>query len=237
IFVGRLSWNIDDEWLGKEFESCGTVVSSRVVMDRASGRSKGFGYVEFSSAAEAKAALEFNGKEIDGRPVNIDISTPRPAQQNNRAQSHGDVQSPPSSVVFIGNLSFDATEDAVYTAFGECGEIQSVRLPTDRETGRPKGFGYVQFSSVEGAQAMVAMNGHYVDGRPVRLDFSQPRDDSNGGGGGGRGGFTPRGGRGGRGGARGGRSGAPGGRGGRMSGGARQSGGAQEFKGTKMTFD
>lgn len=237
IFVGRLSWNIDDEWLGKEFESVGTVVSSRVVMDRASGKSKGFGYVEFDSAESAKKALEMNGQEIDGRPVNIDISTPRPAQNNNRASAHGDVQSPPSSVVFIGNLSFESNEDAVYEAFGECGEIQSVRLPTDRETGAPKGFGYVQFSSVEGAKAMVAMNGHYIGGRPVRLDFSQPRDDSAGGGarggrGGARGGMRGgRGGRGGFGGDRGGRGG------GRMSGPPRQSAGAQEFKGTKVSFD
>src|SRR5262245_33432008 len=66
VFVGQLSWNVDNDWLKSEFEDAGTVVSARVVTERDSGRSKGFGYVEFEAAAGAQAALEYTGKEIDG---------------------------------------------------------------------------------------------------------------------------------------------------------------------------
>lgn len=77
IFVGGLSWNVDNDWLKSEFEEAGEVVSARVVTDRETQKSRGFGYVEFTTVAAAKKALEFAGKEIDGRPVKVSsISLP-----------------------------------------------------------------------------------------------------------------------------------------------------------------
>lgn len=119
----------------------------------------------------------------------------------------------------------------------------SIRLPTEQETGRPKGFGYVTFSSIDEARAAMSQNGYELEGRAIRLDYSTPRPDRGAGGGfGGRGGGRGGGGRGGgrgRGGFgdRGGRGrggGAPRGRGGfnKASGGIPSGGGA----GTKITF-
>lgn len=257
-FVGQLSWNVDDAWLKTEFETFGEVVSARVQMDRATGRSRGFGYVEFTTAASALAAVAETGKEIDGRGVKIDLSLPRAPNPEKRAKAFGDAASPPSLVLFVGNVSFDATEDAIWEAFGDHGEILSVRVPTDRDTQRPKGFAYVEFSSQDSAtKAYEAMQGSELAGRALRLDYSQPRDNS-GGGGGGRGGFGGRGrggddrgrggfrggrggdrGRGGRGGDRGfggrGRGGDRGGRGGDRGRGVR-TGGAAPFEGKKITF-
>lgn len=94
----------------------------------------------------------------------------------------------------MGNLSWNTVEDTIWDAFSEYGEVTSVRLPTDRESGKPKGYGYIEFSAVDSAQkAISAMNGQDLDGRLIRLDFSQPRD-ANGAGRGrgtgrGRGGF------------------------------------------------
>lgn len=120
--------------------------------------------------------------------------------------------------------------------FGPCGSVMGIRLPTDPESGRPKGFGYVQFSSIDEArEAYNQLNGADLEGRAVRLDFSAPR--TGGGAGGARGG----GGRGGgRGAPRGGR-GAPrgGGRGGARGGSSfpnKARGGIPDFQGTKMTF-
>lgn len=112
IWVGNLSWNVDDDWLRTEFEGYGEVVSARVQMDRASGRSRGFGYVEFKDAAVAQAAVNDKSKEIDGRTPRIDIAPPRSApDQTKRAKAFNDQKSEPSSILFVGNLSFDATED------------------------------------------------------------------------------------------------------------------------------
>lgn len=205
IFVGRLSWNVDNDWLANEFSECGEVISARVQMDRNTGKSRGFGFVTFATVEAADAAVALNGKEIDGRPVNIDRSTDQDKSQvrEKRAAAFGDNQSPPSAVLFVGNLSFNATEDGIWETFAEHGEIKSVRLPTDRESGRPKGFGYVEFTDIEFAKkAYEALSGAEIDGRAIRLDYSQPRDDSGGGGRGGFGGGF--GGRGGRGGGRGG---------------------------------
>lgn len=183
-------------------------------------------------------------KDLDNRPMNVDFSTPRQNNNqnprdktNNRAQRFGDKRSAPSNTLFIGNLSFNATNDAIHEIFSEHGEITRVSLPTDRETGTPKGFGYVDFTTVDEAKsALETLNGTDVEGRAIRVDFAAARD--NNGGGGGRGGFGGRGGRGGfgdrggRGGGRGGRGGARGGRGGFST----NRGGFNDFKGSKMTF-
>ncbi|KAG2069990.1 RNA-binding domain-containing protein [Suillus decipiens] len=257
IFVGRLSWNVDNDWLAQEFASCGEIVSAQVQTDRATGKSRGFGYVHFTSADAVEKALQMNGKDIDGRPVNIDKSTPpdKTAVRENRAKSFGDTPSPVSSVLFVGNLSFGVNEDQLWEVFGEHGDVKSVRVPTDRESGRPKGFAYVEFSALEAAQAAYGqLQGYELDGRSLRLDYSQPRDNAGGGRGGGRGGFGDRGrgrggfgggdrgrGRGGFGGDRGGRGrgrgGDRGGRGGGRGRGGARTGAVTQFEGSKITFD
>jgi RNA recognition motif-containing protein len=78
LFVGSLAWATTDDSLKDFFSGAGTVVSASVIMDRESGRSKGFGFVEMSSDEEAKAAVEqLNGKDLDGRPVVVNEARPR----------------------------------------------------------------------------------------------------------------------------------------------------------------
>jgi cold-inducible RNA-binding protein len=78
LFVGSLAWAVDDDKLKDFFSAAGTVVSANVIKDRDSGRSKGFGFVEMSSDEEAKKAVaELNGKELDGRQINVSEARPR----------------------------------------------------------------------------------------------------------------------------------------------------------------
>ena len=197
VFIGNLAFSTDDEQLKIEFSSFGEVVSARVPVDRNTGRARGIGYVEFADHASALAAVAASGKEIMGREVKIDLSAPRVPNPEKRAKAFNDETSPPSTVLFVGNLDFNCTEDGIWEAFGDFGEVVSVRLPTDRETQKPKGFGYVEFADQATAiKAFEGMRGKEILGRPVRLDYSQPRDNS-GGRGGGRGFGGDRGGRGG----------------------------------------
>jgi len=77
LFVGNLSFNITDQSLGNLFAECGTVASARIINDRETGRSKGFGFVEMSSAAEAQTAISrFNGADNDGRPMTVNEAKP-----------------------------------------------------------------------------------------------------------------------------------------------------------------
>lgn len=77
LFVGSLSYNVTDQMLSDAFAQAGTVVSAKVIMDRMTGRSKGFGFVEMSSDEEAKKAMEmWNGKELDGRTLIVNEARP-----------------------------------------------------------------------------------------------------------------------------------------------------------------
>lgn len=78
LFVGSLSWNTTDDQLKELFAAVGTVTSATVVTDRESGRSRGFGFVEMSNDEEAKKAVEeLNGKELDGRTINVSEARPK----------------------------------------------------------------------------------------------------------------------------------------------------------------
>lgn len=78
IYAGNLSYSTDEKSLRAEFEAFGDVSSVAIIMDRDTGRAKGFGFVEMPNQAEAQAAIEgLNGKEIDGRSVTINEARPR----------------------------------------------------------------------------------------------------------------------------------------------------------------
>lgn len=78
LFVGSLSYSVNDDQLKDAFAAAGTVVSAKVIIDRETGRSKGFGFVEMSSDDEAKAAIDMlNGKEIEGRAVAVSEARPQ----------------------------------------------------------------------------------------------------------------------------------------------------------------
>ncbi|KAI4154562.1 MAG: hypothetical protein LQ340_001591, partial [Diploschistes diacapsis] len=180
LFVGNLSWNVDEEWLRREFEGFGDIESVRLMIDRDTSKPKGFGFVEFADIASAQEAHDsMKDVEIDGRRPNVDYSLPRKQndgpQREQRAKNFGDETSPPSATLFVGNIPFQATEDMVGQIFGDHGSVISVRLPTKPENGEPKGFGYVEFASVEDATtAFEAMKGQSIEGRSIRLDYSQP---------------------------------------------------------------
>ena len=90
--------------------------------------------------------------------------------------------------LYVGNLPFSADEDQIRELFGQNGRtVSEVKLVTDRETGRPRGFGFVEMSSSEEADSAIrALNGHSLGGRPLTVNEAKER--SSGGGGGGYGG-------------------------------------------------
>jgi len=78
LFVGSLAWTATDDDLANFFSEVGTVVSAKVIVDRDTNRSKGFGFVEMSSDDEAKAAIDkLNGKDLKGRPVSVSEARPQ----------------------------------------------------------------------------------------------------------------------------------------------------------------
>ncbi len=86
--------------------------------------------------------------------------------------------------IFVGNLSFGATEDSVRALFEAYGTVDRVNVVTDRETGRARGFGFVEMSNdAEGNKAISALNGRDIDGRALNLKEALPKEERGGGGG------------------------------------------------------
>jgi cold-inducible RNA-binding protein len=86
------------------------------------------------------------------------------------------------SKIYVGNLPFSATEEAVRNLFSQYGTVESVALINDRETGRPRGFGFVEMSKADAARAIQSLNGQDMGGRPLKVNEAQDKPRSGGGG-------------------------------------------------------
>ena len=88
--------------------------------------------------------------------------------------------------IFVGNLSFGATEDTVRALFETHGTVDRVNICTDRDSGQPRGFGFVEMANDgEAEKAISAVNGKELDGRPLNVNEARPKTERSGGGGGG----------------------------------------------------
>lgn len=97
-----------------------------------------------------------------------------------------------SSKIYVGNLPYSVTDSSLESNFSEFGSVSSAKVMMDRETGRSKGFGFVEMASAEAAQAAITgLNGMSVDGRAIVVNLARPREERSGGSGGyGAGGYS-----------------------------------------------
>jgi RNA recognition motif-containing protein len=84
--------------------------------------------------------------------------------------------------LYVGNLPFSATEDTVRALFAPHGTVEKISMIIDRDTGRPRGFGFVEMSNADASRAMQALNGTDFQGRPLKVNEAQARDGDRGGG-------------------------------------------------------
>ncbi len=92
--------------------------------------------------------------------------------------------------LYVGNLSFSTTQASIESAFAAAGEVREVAMPTDRETGQPRGFAFVTMANAQAANNAIAqLNGMMLDGRSIKVNEAQERPQRGGGGGGGGGGY------------------------------------------------
>jgi cold-inducible RNA-binding protein len=91
--------------------------------------------------------------------------------------------------LYVGNLSYNTTQESLHEAFSSAGEVREIAIPTDRETGQPRGFAFVTMASDQAAAAAIQkLNGQLIDGRAVKVNEAEERPRGGGGGGGGFGG-------------------------------------------------
>ena len=116
-----------------------------------------------------------------------------PAAPGRRAEAPGDQSRlevlDVTQRIYVGNLPFSATEEEVAGLFAQYGEVVSCSLPKNRETGRPRGFGFVEMEDEDAKKAIAALDGQPLGGRALRVNEAQPREARGGFGGGGGGGY------------------------------------------------
>ncbi|PIA32086.1 hypothetical protein AQUCO_04600032v1 [Aquilegia coerulea] len=192
LFVGNLPFNVDSAELANLFERVGNVQVVEVIYDKLSGRSRGFGFVTMSKVEEVEAAVQqFNGYELDGRPLRVNSGPPPPKDENSSFRGSQGVGSfggsrgsfggsggrnDSSNRVYVGNLSWGVDDSALENLFSEQGKVIEAKVVIDRESGRSRGFGFVTYSSPEEVNnAISSLNGADLDGRDIRVSVAEAR--------------------------------------------------------------
>jgi RNA recognition motif-containing protein len=181
----------DDNKLRTEFSQFGTVTDVFLPMDRNSGRLRGFGFVSMGSRdAAEKAIAKMDQSQLDGRTIRVNESRPKGERGAGPGGASGFNASGKEEVkLYVGNMSFDTPETEIRRMFEEFGPVTDCFMPSDRDTGKVRGFCFVTMASADAEKACNALNGKDVDGRALRVNEAQPRGGGGGGGGGGRGGY------------------------------------------------
>ncbi|XP_060081352.1 heterogeneous nuclear ribonucleoprotein A1-like [Ylistrum balloti] len=222
LFIGGLSYETTEDSLKTHFAQWGNIIDCVVMKDAHTKRSRGFGFITYSTPEELDEAQKSRPHRLDGRQVESKRAMPR-----NKDGGEGE-SSQSCKKMFVGGIADDATEDQLREVFGVYGDIERVDLIKDKVTGKNKRFCFVTFFDYDPVDQCVLKKKHDVNGRSVEVKKAVPReqDGGMGGRGGGRGGMM-----GGRGGGRGGMMG--GGRGGRndwdQGGGYNQQGGYNDY--------
>ena len=170
-------------------------------MERGTSRPRGFGFVTFANRDAAEAAIsKMDQSQLDGRTIRVNESKPRGEGPGAGGGGGGRPGMGPGGVggfnpqgrdevkLYVGNLSFETTEDSVRQMFEKYGQVTDCFLPTDRDTGRVRGFAFVTMPAKEAEEACDKVNGLEVDGRALRVNEAQPKGGGGGRGGGGFGG-------------------------------------------------
>jgi len=138
IYVGNLPSHTTERDLTSLFEQAGRVLAVRIMTDRDTGRSKGFGFVEMGGEEAEKAIMQLHRANLNGQPLSVSEARPRPES----SAARGGV---PPARLFVGNLLYTATGTELKEFFSSVGPVSSVMLPVERESGKPRGFAFVEF--------------------------------------------------------------------------------------------
>ncbi|WOG96501.1 hypothetical protein DCAR_0415837 [Daucus carota subsp. sativus] len=176
IFVGNLPFSCDSALLAGLFGRAGTVEMVEVIYDKITGRSRGFAFVTMSTVEEVEAAVQqFNGYELDGRPLRVNSGPPPPRDENSfRAPRGGGRSFDNTNRLYVGNLSWDVDNVTLESFFSEQGKVLDAKVVYDRESGRSRGFGFVTYgSSDEVNRAIDNLNGADLEGRQIRVSVAE----------------------------------------------------------------
>jgi RNA recognition motif-containing protein len=174
MFVGGLNWDTTVDGLKAYFSKFGPVTDCTIMKHPQTGRSRGFGFVSFQEEAAIADVLASGPHNLDGR--NID---PKRAVPKSEARGGGGAR---VKKIFCGGLPPEANEQALREFFSQYGQVDDVVVQVDRNTGRPRGFGFVNFGSEDTVEKIVA-GGRFVEilGKWVEVKKATPKGSQMGG--------------------------------------------------------
>lgn len=186
IFVMQLSQRCRARDIEEFFSAVGKIRDVRLIICNKTRRFKGIAYVEFKDIESVALALGLNGQKLLGVPV---IVQPSQAEKNRTAQSDDRMMHRPTErgpmKLYVGSLHFNITEEMLRGIFEPFGQIQSIQLIMDQETGRSKGYGFITYYEAEDAKrALEQMNSFELAGRPIKVGHvadRPPEMQANGG--------------------------------------------------------
>ncbi|ORY68720.1 uncharacterized protein BCR38DRAFT_406624 [Pseudomassariella vexata] len=160
MFIGGLNWETTDQSLRDYFSQYGEVTECTVMRDGATGRSRGFGFLTFKDPKTVNIVMV---KEhfLDGKIIDPKRAIPRDEQEK-------------TSKIFVGGVSQDTTESEFKDYFAQFGRVVDATLMMDKDTGRPRGFGFVTFESEAGVDACLSTHLE-IHGKPIEVKKAQPR--------------------------------------------------------------
>ncbi|CAD6505186.1 BgTH12-00681 [Blumeria graminis f. sp. triticale] len=160
MFIGGLNWETTDQSLKEYFSQFGEVVECMVMRDGVSGRSRGFGFLTFKDARTVNIVM-VKEHYLDGKIIDPKRAIPRDEQER-------------TSKIFVGGVSQEATEQDFKEYFMQFGRIVDATLMMDKDTGRPRGFGFVTFDSEAAVDACLSVPLEIL-GKPIEVKKAQPR--------------------------------------------------------------
>lgn len=161
MFVGGLNWDTDEESLRRYFGQFGPVTACTVMRDGASGRSRGFAFVTFSDPKSVNAVM-VREHFLDGKIIDPKRAIPRPEQSKTQK-------------CFVGGLPQTVTQDSFKQLFQQFGHVLDSTVMMDKDTGRPRGFGFVTFENDEGVENTLAHQPLLLDGKQIEVKRAQSR--------------------------------------------------------------
>jgi len=161
IFIGNLAASVSKDSLSTLVESVATPTQVRVLMQNRDGRQVAVAFVDFSSAsAVTKAVKKLNNTQFEGKPLQV-----RPANDRKLAPAPAGGES-----VYVRNLSFNTTEETLKRLFTPFGEIIQIRLPVFADTGKHRGYGFIDYKRQESAKKALSLDRKQVDGRQILVE-------------------------------------------------------------------
>ncbi|KAH8158158.1 hypothetical protein CIB48_g10091 [Xylaria polymorpha] len=160
MFIGGLNWETTDQSLREYFTQFGEVTECTVMRDGATGRSRGFGFLTFKDPKTVNIVMV---KEhfLDGKLIDPKRAIPRDEQEK-------------TSKIFVGGVSQDTTENEFKDYFAQFGRVVDATLMMDKDTGRPRGFGFVTFENEVGVEACLSTHLE-IHGKAIEVKKAQPR--------------------------------------------------------------